>query len=109
MVANTTIPDLCELILHGVLELEADDGKGGVNGFVIKTPRIIITRAGRFIAGFNKDQPFMGDLHIILQGSHSSPNYILEPDNRDLGSKVIGQFILYSTGQLYITYLYTGA
>ncbi|XP_052063080.1 fibrocystin-L-like [Mytilus californianus] len=92
MVADTTIPPLCELILYGTLELEGDDGQGGSRSFEIKTPHIVIMGKGRLIAGFNMNQPFLGNLHIILQGSHSSPNYILEPDGRDIGKKVIGVF-----------------
>ncbi|VDH99664.1 Hypothetical predicted protein, partial [Mytilus galloprovincialis] len=38
--ADTTIPPLCELILYGTLELEADDGEGGKRSFEIKTPRV---------------------------------------------------------------------
>ena len=91
MVADTTIPTLNGLVLHGTLELEADDGNGGYRSFVIIVPYIVITGTGRLIAGFNVNQPFLGNLHIILQGSQSSPNYILEGDEMDLGKKFIGK------------------
>ena len=50
---------------------------------------IWLNQGGRLIAGW-PDEPFRGQLQIILRGSHSTPDWLL-PSGPNQGSKVLGK------------------
>ncbi|XP_051826954.1 fibrocystin-L [Antechinus flavipes] len=94
MVVDVDIPSLERLIILGVLELE--DHKNNVSTGkpiyrkVVLNATYISVQGGRLIGGW-EDNPFKGELQIILRGSHSTPEWSL-PNGPNQGSKVLGIF-----------------
>lgn len=57
--------------------------------FVEFSQRDDVFQGGRLIAG-QVDEPFKGNLHIMLRGEHSTPDWPL-PEGPNQGSKVLGE------------------
>ncbi|XP_075126263.1 fibrocystin-L-like [Leptodactylus fuscus] len=95
VVADVEIPSLHKLIIYGVLELRnltnnsTAPGASSYRRTVLNATYISI-QGGRLIGG-TEDDPFQGELHIILRGNHSTPEFPL-PNGPNQGSKVLGVF-----------------
>ncbi|KAG9478621.1 hypothetical protein GDO78_012332 [Eleutherodactylus coqui] len=95
IVADKEIPSLHKLIIYGVLELRnitknsTAQAASTFETTVLRATYISI-QGGRLIGG-TKDNPFQGELHIVLRGNHSTPELPL-PDGQNQGSKVLGVF-----------------
>nr|XP_010954142.1 fibrocystin-L isoform X1 [Camelus bactrianus] len=93
IVADTDIPPMERLIIWGVLELEDKHNVGATGssyGKVVLNATYISLQGGRLIGGW-EDNPFKGELQIVLRGSHSTPEWAL-PEGPNQGSKVLGVF-----------------
>ncbi|KAM4704928.1 fibrocystin-L [Rhinophrynus dorsalis] len=96
VVADVDIPPLEKLIIYGILELRnitdsnATSRSSSVFKKTVLNATYISIQGGQLIGGREND-PFMGELHIILRGNHSTPEMPL-PDGPNQGSKVIGVF-----------------
>uniref|UniRef100_A0A8C1B8X1 PKHD1 like 1, tandem duplicate 2 n=1 Tax=Cyprinus carpio carpio TaxID=630221 RepID=A0A8C1B8X1_CYPCA len=95
MVVDVVVPSLNKLKIVGVLEIP-DTNNGTSTGSVSQYNNIVLNatyisiQGGRLIAGW-PDEPFRGQLQIILRGSHSTPDWLL-PSGLNQGSKVLGVF-----------------
>ena len=78
---------LNSLEVFGILEVQSDPNKD----FIIKIKYLYVS--GAFIAG-SENEPFKGQLSIIMYGDESTPDYeIRDPpfsDGTQMGSKAIG-------------------
>nr|XP_058131903.1 fibrocystin-L isoform X2 [Dasypus novemcinctus] len=93
IVADTDIPPMEKLTIWGVLELEDKYNVGAAESSyrkVVLSATYISLQGGRLIGGW-EDNPFKGDLQIVLRGNHSTPDWTL-PEGPNQGSKVIGVF-----------------
>ncbi|XP_054983665.1 fibrocystin-L [Sorex araneus] len=92
IVADTDIPPMERLIIWGVLELEDKLNVRATNTYrkVVLNATYISVQGGRLIGGW-EDNPFKGELHIVLRGNHSTPEWPL-PEGPNQGSKVLGVF-----------------
>ncbi|XP_042639560.1 fibrocystin-L [Orycteropus afer afer] len=93
IVADTDIPPIERLIIWGVLELEDTYNVGAAKSSyrkVVLNATYISLQGGRLIGGW-EDNPFKGELQIILRGNHSTPDWTL-PEGPNQGSKVLGVF-----------------
>ncbi|XP_026145815.1 PKHD1 like 1, tandem duplicate 1 isoform X2 [Carassius auratus] len=95
MVVDVVVPSLNKLKIVGVLEIpdrNNNTSSGSVSQYndIILNATYISIQGGRLIAGW-PDEPFRGQLQIILSGSHSTPDWIL-PSGLNQGSKVLGVF-----------------
>ncbi|XP_075681934.1 fibrocystin-L [Rhinoderma darwinii] len=92
VVADIEIPSLNKLIIYGVLELRnlTDNSTASTFKTTVLNATYISIQGGRLIGG-KEDDPFLGELHIILRGNHLSPELPL-PDGPNQGSKVLGVF-----------------
>ncbi|KAI7798957.1 putative fibrocystin-L, partial [Triplophysa rosa] len=92
VVVDVVIPTLNKLKIVGVLEIP-DTNNGTVSGSqynnIVLPATYISIQGGRLIAGW-ADQPFRGELQIILKGNHRTPDWLLSDINQ--GSKVMGVF-----------------
>ncbi|KAI7798959.1 putative fibrocystin-L, partial [Triplophysa rosa] len=94
VIVDTVIPSLNKLTIYGVLEIpDTNNGTSNIsvsqyNNIVLNVTYISI-QGGRLIAGW-ADQPFRGELQIILKGNHLTPDWLLPDINQ--GSKVLGVF-----------------
>ncbi|ROL45843.1 Fibrocystin-L [Anabarilius grahami] len=85
---------LNKLKIVGVLEIP-DTNNGTSSSSVSQYNNIVLNatyisiQGGRLIAGW-PDEPFRGQLQIILKGSHSTPDWLL-PSGPNQGSKVLGE------------------
>ncbi|XP_073925166.1 fibrocystin-L isoform X4 [Castor canadensis] len=93
IVADMDMPPMERLIIWGVLELE-DKSKVGTAGpsygRIVLNATYISVQGGRLIGGW-EDNPFKGELYIILRGNHSTPEWAL-PEGPNQGAKVLGVF-----------------
>ncbi|XP_063113704.1 fibrocystin-L isoform X1 [Cavia porcellus] len=93
IVADTDLPPMERLIIWGVLELE-DKSSVGASGpsyrRIVLNATYISVQGGRLIGGW-EDNPFKGELQIILRGNHSTPEWAL-PEGPNQGAKVLGVF-----------------
>uniref|UniRef100_A0A8C6RMA5 Fibrocystin-L n=1 Tax=Nannospalax galili TaxID=1026970 RepID=A0A8C6RMA5_NANGA len=93
IVADTDMPPMERLIIWGVLELEdkseVGDGESSHRRVVLNATYISV-QGGRLIGGW-EDNPFKGELQIILRGNHSTPEWPL-PEGPNQGAKVLGVF-----------------
>ncbi|KAI2652983.1 Fibrocystin-L [Labeo rohita] len=95
MVMDVVVPSLNKLKIVGVLEIpDTNNGTSTrsvsqYNNVVLNATYISI-QGGRLIAGW-PNEPFRGQLQIILRGSHSTPDWLL-PSGPNQGSKVLGVF-----------------
>ncbi|XDV34188.1 hypothetical protein PO909_004380 [Leuciscus waleckii] len=95
MVVDVVVPSLNKLKIVGVLEIpDTNNGTSNTsasqyNNIVLNATYISI-QGGRLMAGW-PDEPFRGQLQIILRGSHSTPDWLL-PSGPNQGSKVLGVF-----------------
>ncbi|XP_019323389.2 fibrocystin-L isoform X1 [Panthera pardus] len=93
IVADTDIPPMESLIIWGVLELEDKHSVGAAESSyrkVVLNATYILLQGGRLIGGW-EDNPFKGELQIVLRGNHSTPDWAL-PEGPNQGSKVLGVF-----------------
>nr|XP_014351910.1 PREDICTED: fibrocystin-L [Latimeria chalumnae] len=97
VVADTDIPSLHRLTIYGVLELEDEitgNGTAARNASpyrkIVLNATYISIQGGRLIGGWI-DEPFKGELDIVLRGSHATPEWPL-PNGPNQGSKVLGVF-----------------
>ena len=91
VVADTVLPTMSKLEIYGVLELDNDpDSNGKQRDYTLKVTYLYI-EGGRLIVGW-EDNPFKGQVQIILEGSHSTPDFP-RVDGPELGSKVIGKVL----------------
>ncbi|XP_004431348.1 PREDICTED: fibrocystin-L [Ceratotherium simum simum] len=93
IVADTDIPPMERLIIWGVLELEDKRNAGAAESSyrkVVLNATYIFLQGGRLIGGW-EDNPFKGELQIVLRGNHSTPEWAL-PEGPNQGSKVLGVF-----------------
>ncbi|XP_044933989.1 fibrocystin-L [Mustela putorius furo] len=93
VVADTDIPPMESLIIWGVLELEDKHNTGAAESSyrkIVLNATYISLQGGRLIAGW-EDNPFKGELQIVLRGNHSTPEWTL-PEGPNQGSKVLGVF-----------------
>ncbi|XP_044514196.1 fibrocystin-L [Gracilinanus agilis] len=94
MVMDIDIPSLERLIILGVLEVEDKTNNistgRSIYRKVVLNATYISVQGGRLIGGW-EDNPFKGELQIILRGSHSTPEWPL-PNGPNQGSKVLGIF-----------------
>nr|XP_055075128.1 fibrocystin-L-like [Misgurnus anguillicaudatus] len=94
VVVDIQIPSLNKLTIFGILEIPdtnngtANIGGSQYNNIVLEVTYISI-QGGHLIAGY-PDQPFRGELQIILKGNHFTPDWQLPGINQ--GSKVLGVF-----------------
>ncbi|KAA0710211.1 Fibrocystin-L Polycystic kidney and hepatic disease 1-like protein 1 [Triplophysa tibetana] len=94
VIVDTVIPSLNKMTIFGVLEIP-DTNNGTSNSSVSQYNNVILNvtyisiQGGRLIAG-RADQPFRGELQIILTGNHLTPDWLLPDINQ--GSKVLGVF-----------------
>ncbi|MCJ8746157.1 hypothetical protein PDJAM_G00138700 [Pangasius djambal] len=98
VVLDTPIPPLNNLTVMGVLEIP--DNMTTIsnlttrslpqNSSIVLDATYISIQGGRLIAGW-PDQPFTGQLQIILRGNQRTPEWPL-PDGQNQGSKVLGVF-----------------
>uniref|UniRef100_A0A673FZ74 Fibrocystin-L-like n=1 Tax=Sinocyclocheilus rhinocerous TaxID=307959 RepID=A0A673FZ74_9TELE len=95
MVVDVVVPSLNKLKIVGVLEIPdtnnvtSTSSVSQYNNIVLNATYISI-QGGRLIAGW-PNEPFRGQLQIILRGSHSTPDWLL-PSGLNQGSKVLGVF-----------------
>ncbi|XP_077349351.1 fibrocystin-L [Lithobates pipiens] len=95
VIADIDIPYLEKLIIYGILELKnlTDNSIVGLAPSfktTVLNATYISIQGGWLIAGTEID-PFQGELHIVLRGSHSTPELPL-PNGPNQGSKVLGVF-----------------
>ncbi|MBZ3876694.1 Fibrocystin-L [Sciurus carolinensis] len=93
IVADTDIPPMERLIIWGVLELEDKSNMGPAGPSyrrVVLNATYISVQGGRLIGGW-EDNPFNGELQIVLRGNHSTPEWAL-PEGPNQGAKVLGVF-----------------
>ncbi|XP_056106662.1 fibrocystin-L-like [Rhinichthys klamathensis goyatoka] len=95
MVVDVVVPSLNKLKIVGVLEIpDTNNGTSTSNvsqyNNIVLNATYISIQGGRLIAGW-PDEPFRGQLQIILRGSHSTPDWLL-PSGPNQGSKVLGVF-----------------
>ncbi|XP_051699933.2 fibrocystin-L isoform X2 [Oryctolagus cuniculus] len=93
IVADTDMPPMERLAIWGVLELEDIYYAGGTKSShrkVVLNATYISVQGGRLIGGW-EDNPFKGELQIVLRGNHSSPEWAL-PNGPNQGAKVLGVF-----------------
>ncbi|XP_058524528.1 fibrocystin-L isoform X1 [Ochotona princeps] len=93
IVADTEMPPMERLTVLGVLELEDKypvRGAESAHQKVVLNATYISVQGGRLIGGW-EDNPFKGELHIVLRGNHSTPEWAL-PNGPNQGSKVLGVF-----------------
>ncbi|TKC41541.1 hypothetical protein EI555_014575, partial [Monodon monoceros] len=93
IVADTDIPPMERLVIWGVLELEDKHNVGAAESSyrkVVLNATYILLQGGRLIGGW-EDNPFKGELQIVLRGNHSTPEWAL-PEGPNQGSKVLGVF-----------------
>ncbi|KAK2887447.1 hypothetical protein Q8A67_015675 [Cirrhinus molitorella] len=94
MFVDVVVPSLNKLKIVGVLEIP--DTNNGTSTSVSQYNNVVLNatyisiQGGRLIAGW-PDEPFRGQLQIILKGSHSTPDWLL-PSGPNQGSKVLGVF-----------------
>ncbi|XP_073714529.1 fibrocystin-L [Misgurnus anguillicaudatus] len=94
VVVDIQIPSLNKLTIFGILEIPdtnngtANIGGSQYNNIVLEVTYISI-QGGHLIAG-RADEPFRGELQIILKGNHLTPDWQLPGINQ--GSKVLGVF-----------------
>ncbi|XP_072530724.1 PKHD1 like 1, tandem duplicate 1 [Salminus brasiliensis] len=88
VILDTVVPPLNKLTIMGVFEIL--DTTNSTSKAVVLNATYIFIQGGRLIAGW-ADQPFRGDLQIILRGNHFTPEWPL-PDGPNQGSKVLGVF-----------------
>ncbi|XP_073714530.1 fibrocystin-L [Misgurnus anguillicaudatus] len=94
VVVDIQIPSLNKLTIFGILEIPdtingtANIGGSQYNNIVLEVTYISI-QGGRLIAG-RSDEPFRGELQIILKGNHFTSDWQLPGINQ--GSKVLGVF-----------------
>ncbi|XP_053415184.1 fibrocystin-L isoform X2 [Nycticebus coucang] len=93
IVADTEMPPMERLIIWGVLELEDNYHVGAAatsSRKVVLNATYISLQGGRLIGGW-EDDPFKGELNIVLRGNHSTPEWAL-PEGPNQGAKVLGVF-----------------
>ncbi|KAG8539217.1 hypothetical protein GDO81_021214, partial [Engystomops pustulosus] len=95
VVADIDLPSFNKLIIYGVLELRnLTDNSTARAAATFRTTVLNATyisiQGGRLIGG-TEDDPFQGELHIVLRGNHLTPELPL-PDGPNQGSKVLGVF-----------------
>ncbi|XP_053322520.1 fibrocystin-L [Spea bombifrons] len=92
VVADVDLPSLERLTIYGVLELRnlTNMNMTATYKTTILSATYISIQGGALIAGKEND-PFQGELHIILKGNHSTPEMPLR-DGPNQGSKVLGVF-----------------
>ncbi|XP_030644362.1 PKHD1 like 1, tandem duplicate 1 [Chanos chanos] len=98
VVLDSSIPPLNKLTVQGVLEIPDPTSATSTrtarsapqNNTVVLEATYISIQGGRLIAGW-PDEPFRGQLHIILRGNHFTPDWPL-PNGPNQGSKVLGVF-----------------
>ncbi|OCT77100.1 fibrocystin-L [Xenopus laevis] len=95
VVADVDIPPLEKLVIYGILEIRNLTNNSSTNSSsafktTVLSATYISIQGGRLTAGKEND-PFQGELHIILKGNHSTPEMPL-PDGPNQGSKVLGVF-----------------
>ncbi|XP_069771791.1 PKHD1 like 1, tandem duplicate 1 [Narcine bancroftii] len=94
LLVDTLIPSLYKLTIYGVLEIKdenttSDHSSSSYMSVVLNATYISI-QGGRFIAG-TLENPFRGELLIVLRGDHSTPDWTL-PYGPNQGAKVLGVF-----------------
>ncbi|XP_073714829.1 fibrocystin-L [Misgurnus anguillicaudatus] len=94
VVVDVEIPSLNKLTIFGVLMIpDTNNGTANISGSqynkVVLNATYISIQGGRLVAGY-PDQPFRGELQIILRGNHLTPDWLLPDVNQ--GSKVLGVF-----------------
>ncbi|KAJ8334858.1 hypothetical protein SKAU_G00404970 [Synaphobranchus kaupii] len=98
LVMDIGVPTLGNVTVFGVLEIPDTmnetiaSGAGGSPQYrrIILRATYISIQGGRLIAGW-PDEPFRGELRIILRGNHLTPEWPL-PSGPNQGSKVLGVF-----------------
>ncbi|KAL7883851.1 hypothetical protein SRHO_G00015090 [Serrasalmus rhombeus] len=98
VVLDTAIPSLNKLTVVGVLEIPDTMNSTSSRtarslpqySSVVLNATYISIQGGRLIAGW-ADQPFRGNLQVILRGNYYTPEWPL-PDGPNQGSKVLGVF-----------------
>ncbi|KAM7075197.1 fibrocystin-L isoform 16-T18 [Molossus nigricans] len=93
VVADTDIPPMERLIIWGVLELEDKQNVEAAESSyrkVVLNATYISLQGGRLIGGW-EDNPFKGELQIVLRGNHSTPEWAFS-EGPNQGSKVLGVF-----------------
>ncbi|XP_063041153.1 fibrocystin-L-like [Engraulis encrasicolus] len=95
VVLDGSTPALNRLTVQGVLEVPNDMNSTSSRSARSTTPVVldatyISIQGGRLIAGW-ADEPYEGELHIVLRGTHYTPNWLL-PNGPNQGSKVLGVF-----------------
>ncbi|XP_069051252.1 PKHD1 like 1, tandem duplicate 1 [Lepisosteus oculatus] len=98
MVLDIDIPSFNRITVYGVLELPDNitapsaPAANTTSMFrkIILNATYISIQGGRLIAGWS-DQPFRGELQIVLRGNHFTPDWPL-PNGPNQGAKVLGVF-----------------
>ncbi|XP_013209363.1 fibrocystin-L [Microtus ochrogaster] len=93
IVADTDIPPMEKLIIWGVLEIEdRSEVESAAPSYrrVVLNATYISVQGGRLIGGW-EDNPFKGELQIVLRGNHSTPEWAF-PEGPNQGAKVLGVF-----------------
>ncbi|CAO2602354.1 Pkhd1l1 [Lemmus lemmus] len=93
IVADTDIPPVEKLIIWGVLEIEdRSEVESAAPSYrrIVLNATYISVQGGRLIGGW-EDNPFKGELQIVLRGNHSTPEWAF-PEGPNQGAKVLGVF-----------------
>ncbi|XP_032616164.1 fibrocystin-L [Hylobates moloch] len=93
IVADIDMPSMERLIIWGVLELEDKYNVAAAESSyreVVLNATYISLQGGRLIGGW-EDNPFKGDLKIVLRGNHAAPDWALS-EGPNQGAKVLGVF-----------------
>ncbi|XP_057684607.1 fibrocystin-L-like [Corythoichthys intestinalis] len=96
IVLDGNTPALNKLIIMGVLEVPQPSNRSSSrparaapqNHTVVINAVYIFIQGGRLLAGW-EDEPYTGELHVILRGHHNTPDWPLT-NGLNLGSKVLG-------------------
>ncbi|KAM8966821.1 LOW QUALITY PROTEIN: fibrocystin-L [Pelodytes ibericus] len=96
VVADLELPWLEKLTIYGVLELKnITNSNATARSTVPYTTTVLnatyISIQGGSLIGGKENDPFLGELLIVLRGNHLTPDMPL-PDGPNQGSKVIGVF-----------------
>ncbi|XP_078254550.1 PKHD1 like 1, tandem duplicate 1 [Rhinoraja longicauda] len=94
LLIDIMIPSLYKLTIYGTLEVKDLNETSSSNSSsymnIVLNATYISIQGGRFIAG-TLEEPFRGELLIVLRGDHKTPDWPL-PNGPNQGSKVLGVF-----------------
>ncbi|XP_078698697.1 fibrocystin-L-like isoform X2 [Branchiostoma floridae x Branchiostoma belcheri] len=88
VLGDADVPKLGKLYIYTVLELW-DPSNPYTRDYTLEASHIFI-QGGRLVVGW-EDNPYLGNIHIILHGDHNTPEMPV-PNGPTVGAKAIGVF-----------------